>query len=264
MNNQEQVWKVGKWVGVLLVVFLAVISVRELVGLNYVGIDMLIMHTITVQRRGEAISLPDIATFSFTVTENAKTVEEAQTKATAKIDAALAAVKASGVEEKDIETLSYNINPHYDYQQGICTPYGGCPNGKQVLNGYDVSQTIQVKVRDLSKAGELFSSVGATGIQNINGLTFGIDDLDSVKAEARADAIAQAKEKAEKIAEELDVKLVRIMSFYDSSDDMYYYAERSAIGMGGDAMNVKTQAAPQVPVGEQKVTATVNITYEIR
>ncbi len=259
MKNQEQIWKIGKWVGVFLVIFLAVISLKQLVSISYVGKEFPAMTNITVNGKGEAISIPDIATFSFSVNEFAKTVKLAQTQATNKINKALDAVKAGGVAEKDIKTLSYTINPHYEYSQGVCTQFG-CPNAKSVLTGYDVSQTVQVKVRNLEKAGELFDTLGTTGIENVNGLSFSIDDIDSVKAVARASAIVDAKAKAEKIAKDLGVTLVRITSFYDSSDSYYPYAESA---MGGDIMSAKS-VVPSIPTGEQKVTANVSVTYEIR
>lgn len=261
MNNQERVWRIGQWVGVLLIVFLAVLSIKELKSIGYVGKGQSTVNSISVNGKGEAISIPDIATFSFGVTENAKTVEEAQSKATAKINSALAAIKAGGVDEKDIKTISYNINPHYDYNQGVCNQLG-CPGGKQVLNGYDVSQTVQVKVRDLSKAGELFGTLGTSGIKTVDGLSFSIDDIESIKALARAEAIKNAKEKAEKVAKDLGVRLVRVMSYYDSSDDPYLPYARE--GLGGDTAILKTTVAPEIPAGEQKVTANVSVTYEIR
>ena len=261
MNYQEKVWKVAQWVGILLVVFLAVISIKELRSIAYVGKGQPIVNSISVNGRGEAISIPDIATFSFSVNENAKTVEEAQAKATAKINSALVAVKAEGVEEKDIKTLSYSINPHYEYTASVCSQFS-CPPSRQVLNGYDVSQTIQVKVRDLEKAGALFDTIGKTGIKTVEGLTFEIDNIESVKALARADAIEDAETKAEKIADALGVRLVRVMSFYDSSDD--FYSPYAREGLGGDVQTLKASVAPEIPQGEQKVTANVSITYEIR
>ncbi len=263
MNNQEKVWKVGKWVGILLVIFLAVVSIKELASIEYVGKNVPIMNAITVNGKGEAVSIPDIATFSFSITENAKTVGEAQKKATDKINSAIKAVKDSGIEEKDIKTLSYNINPHYEYNQGVCTTYG-CPPGKSVLSGYDVSQSIEVKIRDLDKAGAIFDTIGSQGVQNVNGLTFSIDDIDTVKAEARNIAIEDAKEKAKTLAKKLGVKLVKITSFYDSSDEVIYPYARE--GMGGDIMTLKASvsAAPEIPRGEQKITARVSITYEIK
>jgi uncharacterized protein len=265
MNNENikvNVWKAALAVGVLLAVFLLVLSVKEIKRLPYVGRDVPIMNAITVTGKGEAVSVPNVATFSFSVTETAKTVGEAQTKATTKTNNALKALKDAGIEDKDIKTIAYNINPHYEYQQAACVN-GYCP-GKQVLTGYDVSQTIEIKVRDLDKAGEIFASIGALNVQNVNGLTFSIDDIDTVKAEARELAIENAKQKANDLAKQLGVKIVRITSFYDQSDEPIYYGRD--VAMEGMAMNqAKTAApAPQLPAGEQKITARVNITYEIR
>lgn len=262
MNPQERIWKIGAIVGILLAIFLAVISVKELKSISYVGKSDVITNTISVNGKGEAVSIPDIATFSFTVTENEKTVAGAQEKATAKIAAALKGIKDGGVEDKDIKTTSYNINPHYDYQNYVCTP-GNCPPSKSVLSGYDVSQTTEVKVRDLSKAGTLFTLIGAAGVQNIQGLNFTVDAVEKFKTEARTKAIADAKSKAEKIAKDLGVTLVRVTSFYDSTDNnvpMYY-------GKGGDMMATSVSApmaAPEISRGEQMVTSNVTITYEIR
>ncbi|MEK7213851.1 MAG: SIMPL domain-containing protein [Patescibacteria group bacterium] len=258
-NNQEKVWKVGKWVGILLIILLAVVSIKQL---KSIGDSSPILNTISVNGKGESVSIPDIATFSFSVNEIGKTVAEAQSKATAKINNVLKSIKAGGVADNDIKTLSYSINPHYEYTQVTCTQYA-CPPGKSVLTGYDVSQTIEVKIRNLEKAGELFDTIGTAGIQTVNGLSFAIDDMDSVKAIARAEAIKDAKMKAQKIAKELGVKLVKVTSFYDSSDELIYPYAREGMGVA-DVMMTKASIAPEIPKGEQKVTARVTITYEIR
>lgn len=267
MNNENiktNVWKAGLAVGILLAVFLLVVSVKELKSLNYVGRDVPIMNQINVTGKGEAISIPDVATFSFSVNETAKDVTEAQTKATTKINNALKALKDAGVEDRDVKTTGYNINPHYEYTNGVCT-YGSCTPGKSTLTGYDVSQTIEVKVRDLKKAGSLFSTIGGLDVQNVNGLTFSIDDIDKVKAQARDLAIEDAKTKAQALSRQLGVKIVRITSFYDQSDENIYYARDAMMesSMVKGAMAPQA-AAPSVPAGEQKVTARVSITYEIR
>jgi uncharacterized protein len=237
-----------------------VVSIKQL---KSIGSDSLITNTISVNGKGESISIPDVATFSFSVTETAKTVQGAQEKTTVKTNNTLKSIKAGGVAEKDIKTLSYSINPHYEYNQVACTQYV-CPPGRSVLTGYDVSQTIEVKVRDLSKAGALFEAIGSTGVQNVNGLNFSIDNIESVKTIARAEAIKNAKAKAQKIAKELGVRLVKVTSFYDSSDDQpYIYSRDESLDMGG-IMTMKASVAPSIPQGEQKVTAYVTITYEIR
>lgn len=259
-NNMQKIINIGYWVGVVLIVFISLLSLNQLLNIQYIGKDVPVMNSISVSGKGEAVSIPDIATFSFSVTETAKTVKEAQNKATERINIALSAVKSGGVQDKDIKTNSYNINPHYEYIQASCAQYV-CPPGKSVLTGYDVSQTIEVKVRDLTKAGELFDSIGTAGVQNVNGLTFSIDNIDSVKAIARAQAIEDAKMKAQKIADSLGVRIVKIVGFYDSTDEAVYNTR-------AEMSDIRTMSAkaptPQIPTGEQKVTANVSITYEIR
>lgn len=263
MNTKEKIWKVGMWVGVLLAVFLAIVSIKQLKSIAYVGRDTPIINSISVTGKGEEIAIPDIATFSFGITETNKDVSVAQENATKKFNAALAAIKAAGIMENDIKTTSYTINPHYEYEQGICTALR-CNPGKNVLTGYDVSQTVQIKVRDTKKVGSVFATVGSLDVDNVNSIQFSIDDLEAVKTKARTKAIADAQEKAGKLAKQLGVKIVRITGYYDMTDDYYY-------GRGGDMMvsAVKSEAAvpmvaPEIPAGEQKVEARVSITYEIR
>ncbi len=264
MNIPAKLWQIIMGAVVVLAILLAILSIKELKSISYVGKDVVVSNTISVSGKGEAISIPDIATFSFSVSETAKTVAEAQTAATTRINAALKAVKDAGVADKDIKTTSYSINPHYDYQDGVCAANGGyCKPGKSILTGYEVSQSTEVKVRDLAKAGTIFSTIGSLNVQNVNGLTFAIDDIEKVKADARAKAITDAQAKAQLLAKQLGVSIVRIMSFYDSSDQ----PGPIGYGMGSDVMSLKASAAPVAPEilpGEQKVTSSVSITYEIR
>lgn len=270
MTQQEQFWRTASLVGFLLVAFLAVLTIKEAKSIGYVGKSDQIVNTISVNGKGEMVAAPDVALFSFTVTENAKTVVEAQTKATEKINNSLKVVRDAGVADKDIQTVSYTINPHYEYQDSVCpTVYSPsssvmpCRPGKSVMTGYDVSQTIQVKVRDLNKAGTLFTAIGATGVQNINGLDFSVDKPETVKAQAREKAIADAKTKAQALADQLGVKIVRITSFYENGDPVY-----PIYGMVGANLKAEASAvaapAPELPAGEQKVVSNVTITYEIK
>lgn len=261
MNTQEKLWKMGILVGALLVVFLFAMSIKTFKSISTVGKSDQMTNMISVEGTGEVVAIPDIATFSFSVTETDMAVAVAQSKATEKINSALKAVREAGIEDKDIKTTSYNINPHYEYKSGVCTATY-CNPGKSVLTGYDVSQTIEIKVRKLDKAGDLLSKIGTLGVQNVNSLNFSVDDMDTVKAEARAKAINAAKAKATSIAKSLGVTLVGVTSFYETQPYSYY-----ASGKGGVAMASSLErdvVAPEVPTGEQKITSTVTISYEIR
>jgi hypothetical protein len=137
-----------------------------------------------------------------------------------------------------------------------------CSGGKNVLTGYEVSQTITVKIRETEKAGDLVTKVGAVGVSNISGLEFSVDDREQFVAEARALAIAEAKVKAKELAKQLGVKLGKIM-YYNEAGSYPMYGE----GMGGDNKMTTTAIAParaELPSGETKITSEITITYEIR
>lgn len=262
MNIPNKFWSAITGLIVLLAAFVLIISIKSIREIGYVGSNPDMTSTISVDGTGHAVSVPDVATFSFSVSETAKTVAAAQEAATKKINSALAAVREAGVADKDISTESYNIGPHYEYQQNsVCPANSYCP-GKNVLTGYDVSQSIMVKVRDLSKAGTVFASIGSLGVQNVNGLSFSVDKPESVQAEARAKAIADARTKAVVLADKLGVSLGRMVSFSENSGG---YPRPVMYAMSGKAMSADSAAvAPEIPTGEQKTTSTVSITYEIK
>jgi len=214
--------------------------------------------TITVQGTGEATAIPDVARISFSVTEDASTVAAAQDAATAKTDAVLAALKELDIEETDVKTLAYNVYPQYEYQNcynAYCPPTTSSPK----IIGYEVSQTVEVTVRDTAKAGDVLQALGTTEVQNISGPNFTVDDADSVKAKAREMAIIEAKEKAKQLAKDLGVHLGKVVSFYENGPSYPMYD-----GYGGATEMMSAQKAPSLPTGEQETTVTVSITYELR
>lgn len=249
-------------VGVVLALFLAVKTLGEIKGYGLIGKDIVPQSTITVSGKGEKLATPDIAEFSFSVTNEAKTVGDAQGKTTQKMNDAIAAVRGFGVAEKDIKTTGYNIYPRYEYQRStiLCNEFG-CPPGNQILTGYEVSQSVSVKVRKIEEAGAILSKIGGIGVSQVSGLTFSLDKEDEVKSEARAIAINDAEAKAAVLAKQLGVKLVRIVNFSESGDFPIYYGKAAALGMGGTDASAPVL---EIPVGENTITSNVTITYEIR
>ena len=252
--------RVGSLVLMVLAVFLAARTVNEFKRYHTIGTDAPAQNTISVSGEGEAFAVPDVATFTFSVMEEAPVVAEAQQLTSRKVDGALAFLRTQRVEERDIKTVSYNINPRYEYARIVCITYP-CPEGKRALAGYEVSQTIEVKVRALAGAGALLGGLGDVGVTNISGLTFSVDDEEAVQREAREQAITQAKQKAKQLAKDLGVRLVRIVSFNESGGPIYFrsYATEG-FGKGG----LDAAPAPQVPAGENRIVSNVTITYEIR
>jgi uncharacterized protein YggE len=267
--NQENMRSVRNAALVLLVLgslFLAVQTVSAVKSWNFGG-DKANTPEITVSGKGEAFAVPDVATFSYGVIEEGKTVKEAQDKATKRTNDALAYLKNAGVEEKNIKTVDYNVSPKYEYQTKACAPNTYCAPGRQTIVGFIVSQTIQVKVMDTTKAGELLSGIGALGVQNVSSLQFTIDDEDKIMAEAREEAIADAKAKAEVLARDLGVKVVRIKTFQESTGGypIYSYDSAAKLEVANQAADGRGGVvAPSLPTGENKVTSNVQITFEIR
>jgi len=245
-------------VTLILVLFLAVLSVNAIKEFGYIGGEIYPNKTLSVTGTGEVFATPDIAQFTFTVLEEGKDVATAQDVVTGKVNKALQALKDLGIEDKDIKTIGYNAYPRYTYPQVVCVN-GFCPTKERVLSGYEVSETISVKVRDTKKAGDALAKVADTGISNIGGLQFVIDDQDTLLAEARDKAIADAEHKIKQLADSLDVKIKGVVNFSESSGDDRYpvYAETNMVGMGGGG-------SPAVPAGENTIQVQVYITYEIK
>jgi uncharacterized protein len=259
MNTQE-IQQVLKWARILIIILAIFIGVKALDAFKDLRDMNPAYNSISVNGEGEVISVPDLATFSFTVSADAKVTSDAQNKVTEKMDAILAGLKLLGIEEKDIKTTDYSIWPKYTYEPMVCSP-NYCPPGRQIEDGYTVNHSISVKVRETENAGEALALVGDKGATGVSGVSFTVDDPEKIIDEARSKAIADARDKAKVLSKELGVRLVRVVSFYDNTGGgpMPYYAE----GMGGDMM-VKNVSVPTLPTGENKIIVNVTVVYEIR
>ncbi len=260
-QNQTKLIKTIVVLGAAVSLFLVLLSINSIVQLSQGPTVPPPTNTITVSGTGDAFAIPDVATFDFSVTETATAIADAQAAATTKTNAAIAAMTAQGVANSDIQTTAYNINPHYEYTGGVCNGISICTPSKSTLTGYDVSQTIEVKVRDLTKAGTLLQAIGNLGVQNVDGLQFSIDNPDSLQDQARSKAITNAETKAAALAKELGVRLVRIVNFSEDNGNVVEPMVYSAKVMSVGATNA---VAPSIPSGQQKITSDVSVTYEIK
>lgn len=220
--------------------------------------------SISVNGEGEVLARPDVATFSFSVTAKENTASVAQQKSAEATNAIMEYLKGKGIEDRDIKTQYYNLNPRYEYPDTRCTEWSCPPVGEPKLIGYEVTQSIEVKVRTIDDAGMLIAGVGELGATNVSGLTFTIDDEETLRGQAREAAIEDAKEKMQKLESELGVKVVRIVSFYEEGNDYYPYY---GYGMGGamaESASYDAMKSAPIPTGENTITSRVSITYEVR
>lgn len=248
---------------ILLAAFLFAQTINALKEYKYIGGGISPSNAITVAGEGEVFAVPDTAEFTFSIIEEGATATEVQERATTKTNDILAVLKEQGVEEKDVKTLSYMVAPKYEWQPLNCPGYYPCER-KQVQIGFTLDQSVQVKVRDMGKAGELVTLTTDKGAKSVSGVSFTVADEDAAQASARKLAIDEARAKAEKLATDLGVNLVRIVGFYEEQGGMPipYMAMSSKVGMGGDAVEESVPAV--LPAGENQFKSRVNITYEIR
>lgn len=249
---------------ILLAAFLFAQTIYTLKEYGYVGTSAYPSKTISVSGSGEVFTKPDTAEFTFSVIEEGDTVASVTDAAAKRTNAALAALKEKGVEEKDVQTIAYTLAPRYEWQPPFCSGYGPCDR-KQIQKGFTLTQSVQVKVRDIAKSGEVIDAVSGAGVKEVGTLAFTVADEDAVRADARAQAIEKARTKAQAIAEKLGVSLLRVVSF---NEDLYYPMYEEGRGGGDmavalDGMNA-AKVTPTVPTGENRITSNVTVTYEIR
>jgi len=226
-------------------------------------------RSFSVTGNGKAVGIPDIAEFSFqVVTEGGKDVSALQAQNTNSVNKAIAFVKSKGVDDKDIKTEYYNINPRY--QTYNCDPFAILQSGQSgkiqpcppaSIVGYTVTQSVDVKIRAFEKIGDIMSGVVSSGANQVGALSFTIDDPAKVQAEARADAITKAKIQAEQVAKAGGFRLGRLLGIQTDSG----YRPVYDYGMGGAGAKVMSAEipTPTIQPGSQDVSVSVTMQYEI-
>jgi uncharacterized protein YggE len=252
----------GLALGALTLVAL-VIAIREI---RFMATQSMNSTFITVSGKGEVASAPDIAEVTFTIRETSTKVADGQKIVKDKTKAVVAELKAMNIDEKDIKTLSYSSSPKYEYKNVVCDR-GYCPPSNPVVVGFDIVQTVQVKVRNVDQVGTVFEKIGGFGISELSGPNFTIDDIEKIKDEARGLAIADAKEKAQVLAKQLGLRIVRISDFNEGADTTGYpmpMYEKSMMQSVQSDSAMTENAANGIMQGENTTIAQVTIEYEVQ
>ncbi len=248
-------WKENKLLSALLVVgiiFIASEVRNDFKKYDYIGKPTTSRDLITISGEGKVTAIPDIAVVEAGVTTEKSDVRAAQKENADKMNALAAQARALRIVDKDIQTTNYQIYPQYDYA-----------NGKQRLRGYQVTQSVKIKIRDLSKIGSLLAAVGDAGANQVSGVSFTIDDPEALRQQAREKALDNARAKAKSLADHAGVKLGKIVSFSEgnaSPTPMPYYGRAEAMGIGGAS---DAAIAPPVAAGSLDIIVDVDVSYEI-
>lgn len=216
-------------------------------------------NTISVSADGEVTAVPDIASINFTLSKDAATSGTASKNLNEITSSVLNYLKEQKIADKDIKAEYGGVNPKYSNTTIYCVTVP-CPQGESKIVGYTATQSITVKIRDVDTANDIKTGLSKLGVDMISGPTFMIDDEQALKDTARGIAIKNAREKAEILAKQLDVRLGRVTNFSENSGGYPIMYAKSAMMMDSAA----GAPAPVLPKGENKITSSVTITYSIR
>lgn len=268
MNQEDRIKKYLKITGIFIMLVLSYTAL-SLASSYSRSIDPASLRSFSVSGEGKVTAIPDVAQFTFSIiTEGGVDIAELQRENTDKTNKAIDFIKTAGVEDKDIKTQSYNIEPRYQYYNcGIRPLYSPdtiyptqepCPPSEIV--GYTIRQSILVKVRDFSKTGEILSGVVKSGANDVSSLSFTIDDQKKIEKEARDIAIKEASGKAKEIAKVANFRVGDIISINEGYSTPFVRYGVSEVSMTG----AKDTSAPQIEPGSQEIIVNVTIQYEIK
>ncbi len=201
---------------------------------------------IQVTGSGSAFGKPDVAILNLGISVEKDSVREAREEAAGAMQNVIDSLKDNGVAEEDIKTQHFSIQPRYDYVEG-----------RQILRGYQVTNLVSAKVRDMETVGEVIDDAADAGgdLVRVQSITFTIDDPKELQEEARVEAMKDAHAKAQTLAELGDVELGDPISISEGSGVSYpkyaSFDEERSLG-----------ATPIEP-GQLEITVTVAVIYEI-
>jgi uncharacterized protein len=210
---------------------------------------MMMPTTLQVSATAEVRGAPDMAMISAGVVTQAAGAKAAmQTNAT-RMTAVMDAIRAAGIEGKDIQTSGISLQPQYRYAD----------NQAPVITGYQASNTVNVRIRKIEGVGPVLDALVAKGANQINGPTFLLSNEEALMDAARKDAVSKARKRAALYADAAGLKIKRIISLSESGAVAQPMPMMQAMAM--DARSEK--AASPVAPGESTLSATINMVFEL-
>ena len=198
---------------------------------------------------GEVNATPDIASIGAGVVTQAPTAAEAMTDNAKRMAATVAALKKAGVADRDIQTSSIGLQPQYKYAE----------NQPPVITGYQASNQLMIRFRDVKRAGTILDALVAAGANQINGPNLSVDHPEALIDQARVKAIAESKARAELYAKAAGLGVKRIVSISEGS----FEPTPRPVPMMAMRME-KAAADTSIEAGEQRLSVSVSVTFELQ
>jgi uncharacterized protein YggE len=204
-----------------------------------------------ISATGEVTRIPDLAIISAGVQTLQPTATGAIEENATRMEKVRTALKRAGIDDKDIQTSSINLNPEYRYVE----------NQPPRLTGYRASNTVNVKFRDLKRTGAILDALVAEGANQINGPNLTIDKPEAAYDEARVKAIAAGRARAELYARALGKRVVRLLSVSEGSG--YQMPPPMPVAYARD-MAAQAVAKTEIDPGTQELQVTLAMSFELQ
>ena len=204
---------------------------------------------LSVSAEASAHRVPDVATLSTGVVTQAADANAAMRTNAQQMDKVMAAIRAAGIAERDVQTSGINLNPQYNYRD----------NAPPTITGYQASNTVSITVRDLSKLGKVLDAFVEQGANQINGPSFEVDKPDEAYDEARVAAIRKAQARAQTYADALGLKVRRIISIGEGGAS-FPRPMPMLRAMAADAGFAKETA---ISPGESTLSVNIEVVFEL-
>jgi uncharacterized protein len=205
--------------------------------------------TLQVAATAEIRAAPDMAMMSAGVITNAATAKAAMQANATRMTAVMEAIKAAGIDAKDIQTSGISLQPQYRYAE----------NQPPVVTGYQASNSVNVRVRKIDGVGPVMDALVAKGANQINGPSFMIANEEAAMDQARKDAVARARKRAELYADAAGMRVKRIVSISEGGGYQQPMPMVRAMAMEAKQSMADTPVAP----GETTLSVTVNMVFEL-
>jgi hypothetical protein len=247
------------WFWVLLDALLAALIIG-IVGIGFPAVVQWVAsvppaRTITVTAQGMTTATPDLAEITFSVVSQGQNPQTLATNNTTKMNAVLQFVASQNIATSDIATTGYDLEPTYNYNNTMQS---------NTITGYTLTQTVTVKIHDLTNVATVLSGLAPLGVNQIGGVDFTFNDPDTFVALARVDAMNKAETKAVQMANQAGTSLGEVVNVAENSyvpTPVTMYNEAMPQAAMGASSAVST---PNIQPGSQDVTDNVTITYALR
>lgn len=203
---------------------------------------------------GKTTRVPDLAIINAGVQSRAATAREAIRDNAERMERVIAALEEAGVERRDIRTSNINLHPQYDHRRESATG--------PVLIGYDASNQVTVRFRDIATSGDILDALVEVGANQINGPQLTIEDPDEALDEARIDALKKGRERAELFAQALGKRVTRIVVVNEGTS--IGRPPPPSMAMAESDSVVVTGARTSIIPGEQDVGVTLQMSFDLQ